>query len=531
MKKLNIIAIFILFFTLTACFKKKSDLYRKLENVDYLIRNNQRDSAESIFNALDMANAEGKEITLYKTIYVRLSGVYNYIVNIDSSYSFSERYFENKNDKAYLSEFYLNKSSYCIYKDMYDSAAYYLTKSEELATEIIDYYLLARIYWDKISFYLLMCDYENVKMCAELQLFYAEKSKNQRQIAYATLNKAIAYQTLSQNDSASIFLHAALLLDKYMKPKDIAFIYNSLGELTLDKAPNIAKDNFEKALKLYPNYQQAKINLAKVYLMNNDIPQAETLCDECLNSDWAENRIEVLKILCQCKFTQNNINEAFRIQEKIIAEQDSMGKRVEKTRVLPLEYYTSAKIETKVTNYWLYLFLLIGLVCIMLIIRNLTKLKIRKYNELQETLKNSLLKTNSLQELAYKQEKEIEHIQKENDEQSQCILQLEKQLRDEMQRNQNLKNSGESLYNQLVSNQPIISWTTSDMVNFIEYYRTLKPDFVETLDNDYKKLTPRYKIILVLEDMGKTIEEIMPIMSFGENAYYSAKSRINGAKK
>ena len=496
-----------------------------------MIRNNQRDSAENIFNALDMANAAKKETALYDLIEIRLSGIYNYLENIDSSYSFPERYFENKNDKAYLSEFYLNKSSYCIYKDMYDSAAYYLTKSEELATEIIDYYLLARIYWDKISFYLLMCDYENVKMCAELQLFYAEKSKNQRQIAYATLNKAIAYQTLSQNDSASIFLHAALLLDKYMKPKDIAFIYNSLGELTLDKAPNIAKDNFEKALKLYPNYQQAKINLAKVYLMNNDIPQAETLCDECLNSDWAENRIEVLKILCQCKFMQNNINEAFKIQEKIIAEQDSMGKRVEKTRVLPLEYYTSAKIETKVTNYWLYLFLLIGLVCIMLIIRNLTKLKIRKYNKLQETLRDSLQKINSLQELSYNREKEIERIRKEQNEKTQYISQLEKQLREETQKNINLKNSGEILYNQVINNTPISKWTTTDMVNFLEYYRTLKPDFVEELDKNYPKLTPRYKIILVLEDMGKTMEEIMLIMSFEETSYYSAKSRINSAKK
>ena len=94
-----------------------------------------------------------------------------------------------------------------------------------------------------------------------------------------------------------------------------------------------------------------------------------------------------------------------------------------------------------------------------------------------------------------------------------------------------LNNNGEKLYYQVLTNKSISTWTTADMVNFIEYYRTLKPDFVETLDNSYKKLSPRYKIILVLEDMGKTIEEIMLIMSFEESSYYSAKSRINGAKK
>ena len=108
---------------------------------------------------------------------------------------------------------------------------------------------------------------------------------------------------------------------------------------------------------------------------------------------------------------------------------------------------------------------------------------------------------------------------------------LEKQLKEETLKNLNFKNSGEILYNHVVNNKPIAKWTTADMVNFIEYYRTIKPDFVETLDNDYKKLSPRYKIILVLENMGKKMEDIMLIMSFEETSYYSAKSRINGAKK
>jgi len=61
--------------------------------------------------------------------------------------------------------------------------------------------------------------------------------------------------------------------------------------------------------------------------------------------------------------------------------------------------------------------------------------------------------------------------------------------------------------------------------------RTLKPEFVKTLENEYQKLTPRYKIILILEDLGKSIDEIQQIMSFGESSYRSAKSRINAQKK
>ena len=111
------------------------------------------------------------------------------------------------------------------------------------------------------------------------------------------------------------------------------------------------------------------------------------------------------------------------------------------------------------------------------------------------------------------------------------ILSLKEKLDIEKNKNININKNGEKLYNKVLNNEPIASWTTDDMVNFIEYYRTLKPEFVESLDQNYKKLTPRYKIILILEDMGKSVEEIKLIMSFEATSYFSAKSRINSAKK
>jgi hypothetical protein len=125
-------------------------------------------------------------------------------------------------------------------------------------------------------------------------------------------------------------------------------------------------------------------------------------------------------------------------------------------------------------------------------------------------------------------EKEIQSLKQEMKTEIQLLKQ---EVEIEKQRNKKFIQIGEILYNHVVNNQPIAKWTTADMVNFVEYYRTLKTDFIDDLDKNYPKLTPRYKIILVLEDMGKKMEEIMQIMSFGENAYYSAKSRINGAKK
>ena len=547
MNKLIIIEILLLYFTLTACFEKKSNLYKKIEEVDYLIRNNQRDSAEKVFYSLDMTSAKVSENALYNILKIRILSMRKYIPEWDSILNFSEIYFNKTNNKSYLSEIYLYKNDiYYIYKDKYDSAAYWLSKSEKLAAEINDYYLLAQIYWSKIMLYYLTWDCQSIKKCTDLQLFYAEKSKNQRQIAYATLNEALAYKNLSQNDSAAIFLHAALLLDKYLLPKDIALIYNSLGELSMEKDQNIAKENFEKALEVVPDLGGTKLNLAKIYLMRGDFIEAEKICNEIKKADWSENKISILEILSGCKAAQNNINEAFKLQKQIIAEKDSINKRISKTQYLPIDYYFSDKNEPADNNYWKYLCLVSVVLCILLTI-NILRNKIifrkgikyqkelenfsSKNAELEKTLRVTLLKTNTLQELSHKQEQEIEHILKENDEKKQYISQLEKQLKEETQKNLNLKNVGEKLYTQIINNQSIASWTTIDMVNFIEYYRIINPDFVEDLDNNYNKLSPRYKIILILEDMKKSIDEIKIIMSFEETSYYSAKSRINGAKK
>ena len=133
--------------------------------------------------------------------------------------------------------------------------------------------------------------------------------------------------------------------------------------------------------------------------------------------------------------------------------------------------------------------------------------------------------------LIIKYRKERKKHEKSISEKDAEIVALKEMFNSEKDKNKNIIKKGEKLYSQIMKNLQISSWTTDDMVNFIEYYRTIKPDFVDNLENNYKKLTPRYKIILILEDLGKNLEEIKKVMSFEESSYYSAKSRINSQKK
>ncbi|MBO7439739.1 MAG: hypothetical protein J6U21_08680 [Bacteroidales bacterium] len=530
----KIIAIILLFFTLSACLEQQSELHKKIAAVDSLIRNNQRDSAKIIFESLDLKNAAESEIAYYNVLAMRMGK--KETKDNDSLLNISEMAFTNAKNKSILSEILMIKAKhYFRDKDIYDSAAVLLNKSEKIATDANDYYLLAQIYWLRSIFHKYERDVDKVKEDVNIQLLYAEKSKNKRQIAYATLNKAIAYKNLNMTDSAKTWLRAALLSSNEITPYDHAYIYNALGELTDEKDSIIAKDYFQKSIETFSNIP-AKINLAKIYFRENNIPFTIALCNEGVQYEWPETKIEFLKLLCQCKIKEGDIKAAFDIQEKIISEKDSVLKYTGTNNQLR----TSNILETFNSEaYWKYtsLFCILLLVVFVIVISKYYKkqkdclsITQTKNNQLHEKLQDILLKNNSLQEHFYSQEKEIARVRKENDEQYQKISILEKQLNKEKQKNANFKNSGETLYNQVVNNEPIITWSTDDMVNFVEYYRTINPELVASFDNDYKKLTPRYKIILILEDLGKSTDEIKQIMSFEESSYYSAKSRINAQK-
>jgi tetratricopeptide (TPR) repeat protein len=444
---------------------------------------------------LDCANAAEGDIAYYNVIAIRLKK--KETKDLDSLLNLCEGYYTGTNDKSLLSEIYMEKALHLFRnKDIYDSAAVLLNEAEQIAFDAKDYYMLTQIFWLKCAF----DDYERnkikVKEDVNLQMFYAEKTKNQRQIAYATLNKAIVYKNLNMKDSAKILLHAALLSSKYINSSDHAHIYNALGELTIDKDSILAKDYFQKSLEIEPNIP-AKLHLAKIFLDEGNIPRAEELCHEGLNYEWPETKIGFWQILYECQKRQNDPT-ASNILENIISEKDSVIKilTINNQNLTSKIVSTPAKPETKKWPILLAVVLTaMSLEAVIILLKN----------------KRQLYET------------EISRCKEQ-------ITSLKKELATEKETKNVLIQSGEKLYKQILNNQKIALWSTDDMVNFVEYYRTLNPKLVESFDIDYKKLTPRYKIILILEDLGKSIEDIKQIMSFEETSYYSARSRINGQR-
>ena len=85
---------------------------------------------------------------------------------------------------------------------------------------------------------------------------------------------------------------------------------------------------------------------------------------------------------------------------------------------------------------------------------------------------------------------------------------------------------GKELYEHVREGQSIITWTKQDYLNMIDYYSLIDIPFGVTLETEYHSLSPRYKLYLILTNMGKSEEDIEYIFGIGKSAIRSIKSRI-----
>ncbi len=76
-----------------------------------------------------------------------------------------------------------------------------------------------------------------------------------------------------------------------------------------------------------------------------------------------------------------------------------------------------------------------------------------------------------------------------------------------------------------ISGGNIMLWKRQDIMDMIDYYRQMNPDFANKTDSHYKELTPNSHLLLILEHIGKSEEDIMKIMNLSEGAFRTLKSR------
>ncbi|MBR4625699.1 MAG: hypothetical protein IKO56_09225 [Alphaproteobacteria bacterium] len=483
----------IVLFYFVACSDKKTERYRQLETVDIMSRENKIDSAIYLLDSTGTTLQNKSDSALYILLSIRLKD--NLIYDSSTIYLLnkSEKYFYSTNDLKHLAEVYLIKGYYnFLFSDQLDSCQYYFEKGTDLAEQLSDNYLLSKACWYRLHFYLWIGESTQAKDMIEKQGEYAKKANNNQQIAYAALNKATYSKMYGDTANANIDLHDALTLRDYLKPKDIAFIYNGLGELNIGINMESAKIYFEKGLEIDPDSKLSKKNLARIYLYQGNVTEAEKLCKECFDAAWSESRTELLQIQIGCKMAENNLNEVINLQKQIIAEKDSLIKRYQQKK--PVVYENAipkSNIKISLSIIITLSILLIITICITI-----------KLNKKQKETKQ-----------------QIEDLERH-------LIATRHELATEKELNKKIKHPGKELYDKIMEGKKCSQWNKHEMVSFLEFYNVLYPEIVEKIDSEYENLSARDKIILILLEIGKPKEEILKTLGLSDSCYQTTMSRI-----
>ncbi len=480
-----------------ACSTQKTEIYKKLEIVDMMSREDKYDTAISILDSLSSSQLTECESALYNLLLIRLHGTHNYADVFDSIINISERYFKSTDDIKHLSETYLLKGfGFFTFHDQIDSCIYFFDKGSNLAESIQDNFLLSQAYWYKIHLYMWIGDIKKVQKMAEMQCEYANKAQNQRQLAYAALNKSTIQKEMGDTAEAIMNFNEALIHRKFLRANDIVFIYSGLGELTINSNIEAAKTYFENALKIDPDSKLLKKDLALLKLKQGNINEAVNICPNYSENVWSEDKIDLLKIQLGCKMAENNLSEVINLQNTIISEKDSIIKRIQDN----MSYCSleTPEDEPKSDNQILLLVIIIPFV-ILLIIAIIIILRLRK-----------------------KQQKSKEQIK---------ILEYElstinNELATEKELNKKIKHPGKELYDKIMEGKDCSQWNKPEMVCFLELYNVLYPEIVEKIDSEYENLSARDKIILILLEIGKPKEEILKTLGLSDSCYQTTMSRI-----
>lgn len=76
-------------------------------------------------------------------------------------------------------------------------------------------------------------------------------------------------------------------------------------------------------------------------------------------------------------------------------------------------------------------------------------------------------------------------------------------------------------------NGNISQWNKTQQDNFVEFYTTKEAEFADDMERSYRGLTSRYKILLILQHLGKSDNDIMTIMSIQPDNLRKMRSLIN----
>lgn len=550
---------------------------RLLDEVDSLVVAEKYDSAYQEVMKLDPQFDDEKDLAHYRLLLVQTSYLTYSTLPNDSVIDEAISFYEHGGDADRLANAYYYKASLLRERNDDIRAIQFYKKAEEVSGKSKDLGLRYKIAESMVKI-------NNRNGNSNLQLGYARKaldyalkSGNKNWIAYSYFNMSKAFQKMGQVDSLTKYTKELIPRLEDIYPQDLPHFLNCIGFMYIKNGDlQHARKYFEESLSLeeIPN---TLVSLAEVYTEEGNDDEAYKLWQKAFLMDEDGTRDIIMFNMLQYDLKhQNNLEDACERMYRIYTIRDSMTSVLKDRTIQEMQQ----KYDEEALNHlyesklmrWMIATLILVLLVLLLIgyvryKRNRLRLQMAKHqmlisqynNEINQlsaqcsiaehdisryqsmiadyTLQISQLKSSGEHEEKQKDEMKArieDYVRKNSDLEASCmearqqIEMLRQEIADIVEKASPKLNRGKILYDDILQNKAIVSWSKDDYKCFLEYYKVVHMKEYEAIERRYKNkhFTMRNILFLILNDMGKSNMEISQMMGILPESLRVIKHRL-----
>lgn len=500
------------------------NINEKLEMADGCLNRNSVDSAYNILMHINPENLNGDEnIALYTLLNTKTKYI-KYIPVKNDSIDYAIFYYKQNGPKGRLAEAYNYKAMTLYYdRGKKKDAIEYLKIAEEIALKTADAKLIQKIY-DNIYTVNLWCNHYNIALEYGFKaLSYAKKIKDTFSIAHDLVYIGDAYSQLNMNNKAMVYYLKAIPYSKYYNKQSLSILLGNIGDYYFEKGNSKKAGEFiNKAIQKNPTAYIYSV-VADMYIEKEKYVEAKEIMAKAPKTTNDFELLKKLSTLYNLNRKSKNYVKALNISDSII----ELNKKIDNAKENDNLNDIQAKYnrEMMVQNFKSQIIYLVGalLLLSLLIILLIFRQKYKNTKIQQGIIQNRLLINE------YK--KRISKMENAKDNSISKISNLEQKINVLENKESKALYNGKHCYESILDNNTIVNWSAKDLKDFVDYYKFKDLPFISSLDEEYRKLSPKqYLYLIMVNAMNKDNATVERIMGVSNVTIRSMKSRIKAKK-
>lgn len=507
---------------LTNC-SNDNDTYEKLSEIERLLEKEKYELAMNNLSEINANRLNEENKAYYDLLMTQANFCLDKQTDSDTLINESIRFYEESDNKILLAKAYYYKGITCYQRGNKSEGINLIKKAEHLSNGTGDLNFITKIYLNLSFINIDTGNYQTGLSYAKKALQTAQKANNKVLIALSMNKINAAFNCMGNIDSCLVYSQKTIPYIKYLNKSDklevltnisIGFVNKGL----YDEAIYYAK----KSLEIKPNAHAYYI-IGSIYFERGETGKAWQLLNDALNTNELEVKAEVLLWMADLKKEERKYKEASELEERALATKDSIKTKQQPEHMLSLQNDAERKAADEQARNRLVIAISAVMVVAAAVMITMLAYNRRRINATKRGIEDISRTTEQ-----YRQK--ISELDKEKDKDEKEIEKLNKRIESLKEKRMTVLGHGRMLYDELEKGGKTITWKKDDYEAVIEYYRTIDPKTIESIEHNYKKLTPYNTFILLMANKGRTNNEIMQTTGISYSALRTMKHRISKMK-